>query len=231
MRRLHTGAARILAAGGIAILQTLLAGNLQAADAGTAQPLVHSCKNVASGAKHDKYGCFNIGRASGLSFDLKQPVFWHLYMFPDEKAAQAAKSRTGIVVKEYGRVWLSEFGPPKLRVTGGQAMATVGPMPVTRDAVYSAVFSYVVMRPGDRTPVQTHPGPEAWYVLAGQQCLETPQGVGRAHPGDAMVLQQNVPMQLVAKGKTDRHAFAVVLHEASERSIPSNWRPTGACTR
>ena len=32
------------------------------------------------------------------------------------------------------------------------------------------------MRPGDNSRVHTHPGPEGWFVLAGEQCLETPSG-------------------------------------------------------
>ena len=45
-----------------------------------------------------------------------------------------------------------------------------------------------------------------------------------------MVLQQDIPMQLVATGKGERRAFAVVLHNASDRrSSPSDWKPTGDC--
>jgi hypothetical protein len=29
----------------------------------------------------------------------------------------------------------------------------------------------------------THPGPEGWYVLAGEQCLETPAGANKAVAG------------------------------------------------
>lgn len=36
-------------------------------------------------------------------------MYWHLTTFPTRQAAEAAKSATGIVVEEDGRVWLSEF--------------------------------------------------------------------------------------------------------------------------
>src|SRR5688572_6001006 len=66
-------------------------------------------------------------------------------------------------------------------------------------------FSYAVMRPGDSSRVHTHPGPEGWYVLAGEQCLET--------------------------GATLRRAFALVIHDSAQpRGIPSDWKPTGACS-
>jgi hypothetical protein len=48
---------------------------------------------------------------------------------------------------------------------------------------YAAVLSYAVMRPGDSSRVHTHPGPEGWYVLTGEQCLETPAGANKARAG------------------------------------------------
>jgi quercetin dioxygenase-like cupin family protein len=227
----------VVAPAGVAALaaaQLLLPVTSWAEEAGgsNAQPKVVTCVDAAPGAKLQGPGCFNIGRASGIKFDGTQQIFWHLYMYADEKQAQAARSATGIVVKEYGRVWLSEFGPRELERHGGKLMALAGPMNIDHHTTYSAVLSYTIMRPGDRTPVQTHPGAEGWYVLAGQHCLETPSGVGHARAGDAMVLQQNVPMRLVATGKTDRYAFAVVLHAANEaRSTPSAWQPTNACDK
>lgn len=191
---------------------------------------VVTCVDVMQGAKHDKLGCFNLARAGGLAFAEGEAVYWSLFMLPDENAAQAAKSAQGVIAKEYGRVWLSEFGSKDLLKPGARLMARVGPLQVHPGVAYSQVFSYVVTRPGERTPVQTHSGPEVWYLLAGQQCVETPDGVGRAQPGDAVTLRLDAPMQVVTTGKSARHAFAVVLHEANEhRSKPSDWKPTGAC--
>jgi len=197
-----------------------------------AQTRVITCVDAAPGAKHAKHGCFNLARAGGLTFAEGQEVFWSLFMFSNEAVAQSAKSTGGVVVKEYGRVWLSEFGSKDLAPAGGRLMARVGPLHVEPGVNYDQVFSYVITQPGDRTPVQTHSGPETWYLLAGQQCVETPDGVARAQPGDAVTLQLDVPMQVVTTGKSDRHAFAVVLHDSGEhRSKPSDWTPTGACER
>src|SRR4029077_11368079 len=69
-----------------------------------------ACVDVPPGEKRPEYGCFNVGTVTGLHFS--QPsVYWHLRAFPSRKDAEAAKSATGIVVEEAGRVWLSEFGP------------------------------------------------------------------------------------------------------------------------
>jgi quercetin dioxygenase-like cupin family protein len=95
---------------------------------------------------------------------------------------------------------------------------------------YSAVLSYAVMRPGDSSRVHTHPGPEGWYVLAGEQCLETPAGANKAGAGHTMAVPPNVPMELNVTGTTIRRAFALVIHDATQqRGVPSDWKPAGKC--
>ena len=68
-----------------------------------------ACVDVPPGEKRPEFGCFNIGTVKDLHFS-QTAVYWHLSTFESRKAAEAAKSATGIVVEEDGRVWLSEFG-------------------------------------------------------------------------------------------------------------------------
>lgn len=86
-----------------------------------------ACVDVPPGARRTEFGCFNVGVAAGLRFD-QTSVYWHLRAFPSRAAAQAAKSATGLVVEEDGRVWLSEFGPRNAAPRGGEAVAVVGPL-------------------------------------------------------------------------------------------------------
>jgi len=190
-----------------------------------------ACLDVPAGQKRPDFGCFNVGTVTGLQF--RQPaVYWHLRTFGSRSAADAAKSATGVVVEEDGRVWLSEFGPKDMPSRGGEAIAVIGPMQLPSAKSYSAVVSYAVMRPGDSSRVHTHPGPEAWYVLAGEQCLETPAGASRARAGATMTVPPNVPMELNIPGTALRRAFALVIHDSTQdRGIPSTWKPSGACNR
>jgi quercetin dioxygenase-like cupin family protein len=188
-----------------------------------------ACVDVPPGEERPEFGCFNIGTAMELQFH-QATVYWHLYTFESRKAAEAAMSATGIVVEEDGRTWLSEFGARDIAQNGGEAVAVVGPMRLPQAKSYSAVLSYAVMRPGDSSRVHTHPGPEAWYVLAGEQCLETPAGANSAGAGQSMTVPPNVPMQLNVTGTTLRRAFALVIHDSTqERGIPSDWKPPGKC--
>ncbi len=190
-----------------------------------------ACVDVPPGEKRPEFGCFNVGTVTGLHFP--QPsVYWHLRAFPTRKAAESAKSASGIVVEEDGRVWLSEFGPRNSTSRGGDGIAVVGPLQLPEAKAYTAVLSYAVMRPGDNSRVHTHPGPEGWYVLAGEQCLETPSGSARVHAGGTMTVPSNTPMELNVTGKTLRRAFALVIHDSTQaRGIPSDWKPSGACSR
>jgi len=190
-----------------------------------------ACVDVPPGEKRPEFGCFNIGVVTGLHFS-QASVYWHLRTFPNRKAAETAKSALGIVVEEDGRVWLSEFGPRNSAPRGGEAIAVVGPLQLPPAKRYSAVLSYAVMRPGDNSRVHTHPGPEGWYVLAGEQCLETPAGADRGRAGGTMTVRPNIPMELDVTGTTLRRAFALVIHDSTkERGIPSDWKPSGACRR
>jgi quercetin dioxygenase-like cupin family protein len=189
-----------------------------------------ACLDVPPGEKRREFGCFNVGAVTGLHFS-QASVYWHLRAFPSRKAAEAAKSATGIVVEEDGRVWLSEFGPKNVAPRGGRAIAIVGPLQLPAAPGYTAVLSYAVMRPGDNSRVHTHPGPEGWYVLAGEQCLETPAGANRARAGGTMTVRSNIPMELNVTGTEIRRAFALVIHDSSQqRGTPSDWKPSGACS-
>jgi quercetin dioxygenase-like cupin family protein len=135
-----------------------------------------------------------------------------------------------MVVEEDGRVWLSEFGARDIAPRGGEAVAVVGPLQLPVAKSYNAVLSYAVMRPGDSSRVHSHPGPEGWYVLAGEQCLETPDGANKARAGQTMTAPPNVPMELNVIGTTVRRAFALVIHDSTQdRGVPSDWKPSGKC--
>ena len=214
--------------------QIVPVANLGAQVSGTA---VHehltevACVDVPRREKRPEFGCFNVGVVSGLHFN-QSSVYWRLRAFRSRSAAEAAKSATGIVVEEDGRVWLSEFGARNAATRGGEPIAVIGPMRLPAAKAYTAVLSYAVMRPGDKSRVHTHPGPEGWYVIAGEQCLETLAGPIRARAGGTMTVRSNTPMELNVTGKTLRRAFALVIHDsAQERGVPSGWKPSGACSR
>jgi quercetin dioxygenase-like cupin family protein len=85
----------------------------------------------------------------------------------------------------------------------------------------------------DRTaPAHVHSGPEAWYTLTGETCLETPDGVqiGRAG-GQYVIVPGGPPMHLTATGKEQRQALVLILHDSTKpaTTLVSDWTPKGLC--
>src|SRR5687768_15237450 len=190
-----------------------------------------ACDDVPAGTSRPAYGCFNIARVDELTFR-DSVAYWFLYSFPTRPAAEAARTPTGIVVEEDGKVWLNELASTEERAHAGVLVARVGPLVLPRAETYTAIYSYAVMAPGQRSRVHTHAGPEGWYVLAGEQCLETSVGVFRGREGETVVVPGNVPMELYITGSTVRRALVVVVHDSGRpRGTPSSWRPPGACRR
>ncbi len=128
-----------------------------------------------------QFGCFVI--TNQVVGELGEtPVYWHLSSYPTRAAVEAAQGPGGAVVESLGSVWLLTIADLGWRPSGGRHIAEIGPLPVVAGVGYSAQYMEAVFRPGMRSVVHRHPGPEAWYTLSGETCLETPAGtmVGRA---------------------------------------------------
>ena len=117
------------------------------------------------------------------------------------------------MVEEDGRVWLSEFGARNIVVKGGHPVAVVGPLKLLPAKSYTAVLSFAAMRPGDRSRVHTHPGPEGWYMIAGEQCLETPAGANRAKAGGTMTVPP--AFARFAPAGVSRHCSPAIMYQPS----------------
>jgi quercetin dioxygenase-like cupin family protein len=55
-------------------------------------------------------------------------------------------------------------------------LAEIGSLPVNADAKFSAQYMEAIFTLGMTAPDHRHSGSEACYTLAGETCLETPEG-------------------------------------------------------
>ena len=62
------------------------------------------------------------------------------------------------------------------RSTHGNRIGGIGPLPVVAGEKYSAQFMEADFTPGMTAPANIHSGPEAWYAVGGETCLETSDG-------------------------------------------------------
>ena len=192
---------------------------------------------LEDGLKSNEFGCQLLAKLQVSRFP-GGPLFWHLSKFQTREAAEAAKNQGSMVVEAEGKFWLFSFGPKNSPPKQGEPVASVGPLRLTSNKLpaaksYEVVAYLAVMPPKMYTRVHTHPGPEAWYVLAGEQCLEIPGGVIKARTGEGAMAPPTTPMRLINNGSSVRRALFIVIHDAAQPwSIPTEgWKPSGACDR
>ena len=160
-------------------------------------------------------------------------LFWHLYVYPTHAAAESAKGSRGTVVESFGKVWLYAIADSEWRASSGERIATIGPLPITAGKQYTARYMEAVFPPGMRAAIHRHSGPEAWYLLCGAQCLETPEGITVARTGEGVVVPEGPPMALSSVGTETRRSVLLVLHDTSQPwiTIASDWQPRGLCPK
>jgi hypothetical protein len=178
-----------------------------------------------------EFGCFILATQPIGQLDSAR-AFWHLSTFPTRSAAETAGGSRGTVVESLGKVWLLTIADAGWRPSSGRHVAAIGPLPVARGIAYTAQYMEAVLRPGMKSVIHRHSGPEAWYTLSGQTCLETPAGtlVGR-RGGRPVIVPQGPPMELTATGTEVRRAMVLILHDSTQpaTSPASDWMAKGLC--
>ena len=167
---------------------------------------------------------------------LDQPqVFWHLDAYPTRAAAQEAKEAGGTVLESLGKVWLLTIGKPGwLPARKGERVAEIGPIPISAGKEYSALYMEAILNPGMTSAIHTHSGPEAWFTVAGETCLETPEGKFTGRPGGPpVIVPTGSPMLLTATGTQQRRAVTLILHDSSKppTTVAHDWIPKGLCKK
>ena len=159
------------------------------------------------------------------------PLFWHLVTYTTRAEAEAAKGPRGTVIDALGKIWLSTIAEPGWRSPGGVRVAEIGPLPGISNEPYTAVYMESGNTPGISTRAHRHDGPEVFYTLVGELCLETPDGMKTGHAGESTIAAPGVPMRLTTVGTERRRSLALILHEtAKPRATPvSDWTPKGLC--
>lgn len=153
------------------------------------------------------------------------PLFWRLENFPALGEAQAAAGPTALVAQAGGKVWLFTLGPAGGASAGGTKVAEVGPVPSVVATQYLLRINEASGPPGSVTAVHSHPGSEAFYVLAGETSSRTPQGVKRIGAGEGATGHgADTPMQVSSSGSTDLHSLVMFVVDAAKPfSSPANF--------
>jgi quercetin dioxygenase-like cupin family protein len=195
-----------------------------------AQPSGAPCK-PATEQFGDQLGCWIISNVD-LGELTQEPLFWHLDVFPNRADAETAKGPGGTVIEAFEKIWLSTIAGANWRATGGSQIAMIGPLPgLSPNEGYTAQYMETVTVPGHSTSVHRHDGPELWYTLTGQVCLETPDGAAIGHAGESTIAPPRVAMRGTTVGSETRRSLVVVLYKSSGPSFTRapDWTPKGLC--
>ena len=145
------------------------------------------------------------------------PLFWRLENFPTLAQAQATAGPTGLAAEAQGKVWLITLGPAGGLSAGGTKVAEVGPLPPVVATQYLLRINEPSGPPGSITIVHSHPGTEAFYVLTGELCMRTPQGVIRVSAGRTEAgTGADIPVQVSSCGSTDLRGLVMFLVDATK---------------
>jgi mannose-6-phosphate isomerase-like protein (cupin superfamily) len=188
----------------------------------------------APAAQHQgEAGCWLVA-TQALGVPSGGPFFWHLYTYPSVKDAEAAGGPPGTIATSYGKVWRYTIAAREWRPAAGERVAVIGPLDVTPGMPYTARYMEALFPPGMRsTQGHRHSGSEAWYVVTGAQCLETPDTLIQAKAGEGALVPQGPAMSPAGVGPETRRSVLLVLHPTAEpwSSPATDWKPLGRCPR
>ena len=144
-------------------------------------------------------------------------LFWRIENFTALADAQAAAGPLSLVAESAGKVWLFTLGPPGGSSTGARKVAEFGPIPRVTAPQYLLRINEASGPPGAVTPVHTHPGSEAFFVLTGEQSIRSPHGVMRVKVGQPEAGHgADMPMQVSSSGSTDLHSLVMFVVDATK---------------
>jgi quercetin dioxygenase-like cupin family protein len=161
------------------------------------------------------------------------PLVWRFENFPTTKAAQDAATPASVVVEAAGKVWLLTLAAKGDRSKGGTLVTETELLPpIPPGPSYEIVVAEADLGPEANVMTHKHSGPETWYLLSGEQCLELPGRAVRARAGETMSAPAETPMKLNIVGPGKRDALFLIVHDSSK---PFNtfldWSARGLCQK
>jgi len=145
------------------------------------------------------------------------PLYWQVETFPTLAQAQAAAAETSLAAEVSGKVWLFTLGSKGSPTRGGGKVAEIGPVPAISAPEYLLRINHAGGPPQSKTAVHTHPGSEAFYVLAGRLGQRTPHGVSYAEAGQSMNGHgADMAMEVFSAGTTDLDQLVMFVVDATK---------------
>ncbi len=144
-------------------------------------------------------------------------LFWRIESVDTKAQADAVAGPWSLVAESAGKTWLFTLGPTGGATPGTTKVAEVGPIPRVAATHYLLRINDASGPPGSVTPIHSHPGSEAFFVLAGEQSIRGEHGTlqvqaGHVEPGHGA----GMAMQVSSSGSSDLHALVMFVVDADK---------------
>ncbi|HLB10858.1 MAG TPA: hypothetical protein VK617_15065, partial [Gemmatimonadaceae bacterium] len=173
--------------------------------AGTATAQLESPCVKDSPERHGELGC-SIVEIKSLPSALGPALALHIDRFDNGKHARAAVTPVSIALEAHGAWWLFSVESNTRDHHGGEHVAVVKLPPLPPAEKYSMLVISAYVASGLTSRIHTHSGVEGFYVVDGEQCLETEARADTMRKGEGLAVPAGVTMRLVAIGPTPRRA-------------------------
>ena len=168
----------------------------------------------------------------------KGPLYWRVENFPTLDQANAAASKyiwnpdtvsydgwPSLTAEVGGKVWLFTLGQQGAVTPGGTKVSEIGPVPPISAPEYLLRINYGSGPPGAKTPVHSHFGSEAFYVISGKLGQMTPHGISYIEADHGMNGHMpGMTMEVFNAGTTDVTALIMFVVDATKPfSVPAKF--------
>ena len=150
-------------------------------------------------------------------------LYWRIETVDSRSQGEALAGPWSLVAEASGKTWLFTLGGSGAATSGATKVAEIGPIPRVPAAQYLLRINDASGPPGSVTPIHSHPGSEAFYVLAGEQSIRGEHGTlhvkaGQAEPGHGA----DMAMQVSSSGAGDLHSLVMFVVDANRPfSVPA----------
>jgi hypothetical protein len=143
-------------------------------------------------------------------------LYWRIETVSDHAKADTLAGPWSLIADSAGKAWLFTLGESGASTPGATKIAEVGPIPRVQAAQYLLRINDASGPPGAVTPVHSHPGSEAFFVLDGEQSIRGAHdtlrvAAGHVEPGHGA----DMAMQVSSSGTSDLHALVMFVVDAS----------------
>ena len=142
-------------------------------------------------------------------------LYWHLDRFDSLAEAMRATGPGGVAAEAHRYSWLMTIETKIENHHGGHHVAWIGPLVLPTANSYSMRVMSSLLMPGSTTPVHTHSGPELFYIVDGEQCLDTPEKGYKLSAGQVFIIPSGGVHRGRVMGDTPRRALALILYDAA----------------